>query len=622
MPLRDLPVHAEREQQATDPNLIWIKNDRFHSTNPTRHDELATTAPLHSNHVVSHGCGGFPTVSRFHPRAPHVVAMTSTALLTLATIWWASGDPEAIAAPATAPPLPSTTPIATATSRLSAAVAPPRSSPTEERKLASEVRRLVLNARNGKGSLKGTNIAVSIRACDDGPGPGREIVAINDDLPLLPASNMKVIATGAALDVLGPDFAFETRVRETDGTFVVIGDGDPSLADPSFFSSLTYRDAEGEQQELDEEAILSFWADAIAEAAPPDGRVTILVDDSVFERRLWNDGTNGRDGWNPEDRLRGFSAEVAGLNFHRNTIHFRPRSSGGTRPDWNDMRPRLDSMLRSAKNDSSISSKEQTAWILRSPESDRLTFKGKVKPPKKGRPVAPLEVTIHDPAMQFLKVLADRVRSRGITVERIGRTTNGRAQTGRDIGPVVRMPIAPIVEHCNEASQNLYAESLLKRSVHESTGRPGSWKDANATVRRIARKRIGDDAVDLLEGTYFDDGSGLSRRNRVTAAFLTAWLDSFHDDPRLQTIFVESLARGGEEGSLESRFQKWDGRSARVDAKSGYLSGVSCLSGFVTDKSGRRWAFSVLCNGFKGSSRPAKQLQEAIVTAIADLAAS
>ena len=130
------------------------------------------------------------------------------------------------------------------------------------------------------------------------------------------------------------------------------------------------------------------------------------------------------------------------------------------------------------------------------------------------------------------------------------------------------------------------------------------------------------DLVDLLEGTYFDDGSGLSRRNRVTAEFVTAWLDSFHDDPRLRTIFVESLARGGEEGSLESRFQKWGGRSARVDAKSGYLTGVSGLSGFVTDEDGKRWAFSILCNGFRGSSRPAKRLQEAIVTAIADLAAS
>lgn len=480
------------------------------------------------------------------------------------------------------------------------------------------MQRLISQARSGSGSLKDAEIAVSIRACDDGPGPGREIIAINADRPLLPASNMKLIATGAALHVLGPDFVFETRIRGVQDTFVVIGDGDPSLADPAFFSALKYRDEHGERQELDEEAILGFWADAIVAAAPPDGRVSILVDDSVFEARLWNDGTNGRDGWNPNDRLRAFSAEVAGLNFHRNTIHFRPTTSSSTRPNWNNMRPRLDSMLKTAKNDSEISRKEQTAWILRSPESDRLTFKGKVKPPKNGRPIAPLEVTVHDPAMQFLKLLADRVTSKGITVERIGRTTDGRNTEGTDIGPVVRMPIGPIIEHCNETSQNLYAESLLKRSVHTLTGQPGSWAEADAAIEKIATSRLEQNAPELMEDIHIDDGSGLSRRNLVTTEFLTAWLDSFHDDPQLSEIFIESLARGGEEGTLKSRFSGLRGSSTRVDAKSGFMTGVSCLSGFVTAEDGRRWSFSIFCNGFKGSSLPSKNLQEAIVMAIAD----
>ena len=502
--------------------------------------------------------------------------------------------------------------------RLALVTAPPKATASQEKTLAAKVQRLISQSRSGSGSLKDAEIAVSIRACDDGPGPGREIIAINADRPLLPASNMKLIATGAALHVLGPDFVFETRIRGVQDTFVVIVDGDPSLADPAFFSALKYRDEHGERQELDEEAILGFWADAIVAAAPPDGRVSILVDDSVFEARLWNDGTNGRDGWNPNDRLRAFSAEVAGLNFHRNTIHFRPTTSSSTRPNWNNMRPRLDSMLKTAKNDSEISRKEQTAWILRSPESDRLTFKGKVKPPKKGRPIAPLEVTVHDPAMQFLKLLADRVTSKGITVERIGRTTNGRSTEGTDIGPVVRMPIGPIIEHCNETSQNLYAESLLKRSVHTLTGQPGSWAEADAAIEKIATSRLEQNAPELMEDIHIDDGSGLSRRNLVTTEFLTAWLDSFHDDPQLSEIFIESLARGGEEGTLKSRFSGLRGSSTRVDAKSGFMTGVSCLSGFVTAEDGRRWSFSIFCNGFKGSSLPSKNLQEAIVMAIAD----
>lgn len=563
-------------------------------------------------------------MSRFHPRAAHILAVTTATIIFVAMIWWTRADPEAAAenlAPST---------IGTIASDFGATefrdpsvsqllpAAPPKATAADEEALATKVRRLVSKARGGSGPLKGTEIAVSIRACDDGPGPGREILAINGNRPLLPASNMKLISTGAALHILGPDFDFETRIRGVQDTFIVIGDGDPSLADPAFFSALKYRDADGERHELDEEAILGFWADAIVAAAPPDGQVTILVDDSVFESRLWNDGTDGTDGWNPNDRLRGFSAEVAGLNFHRNTIHFRPAASGSARPNWSNMRPRLDSMLQTAKNDSQISTKEQTAWILRSPESDQLTFKGKVKPPKKGRPVAPLEVTVHDPAMQFLKLLADRVASRGLTVERIGRTTGGRSTEGTDIGPVVRMPIGPIVEHCNETSQNLYAESLLKRSVHAVTGRPGSWADADATIEYVAGKRLGSAAPALIEGVRIEDGSGLSRRNLVTTNFLTAWLDSFHDDPRLSDIFVESLARGGEEGTLKSRFTELRGSSTRVDAKTGYMTGISCLSGFVSAEDGRRWSFSVFCNGFRGTSRPAKELQEAIVMAIAD----
>ncbi len=565
-------------------------------------------------------------MSRFQPRSACVLAVTTMASLALAMLWWSNLRTEAAADQIVRPTLGSL-PASIASSefgglatapRLSLVAPPPKATAAQEKTLAAKVQRLISQARSGSGSLKDAEIAVSIRACDDGPGPGREIIAINADRPLLPASNMKLIATGAALHVLGPDFVFETRIRGVQDTFVVIGDGDPSLADPAFFSALKYRDEHGERQELDEEAILGFWADAIVAAAPPDGRVSILVDDSVFEARLWNDGTNGRDGWNPNDRLRAFSAEVAGLNFHRNTIHFRPTTSSSTRPNWNNMRPRLDSMLKTAKNDSEISRKEQTAWILRSPESDRLTFKGKVKPPKNGRPIAPLEVTVHDPAMQFLKLLADRVTSKGITVERIGRTTDGRNTEGTDIGPVVRMPIGPIIEHCNETSQNLYAESLLKRSVHTLTGQPGSWAEADAAIEKIATSRLEQNAPELMEDIHIDDGSGLSRRNLVTTEFLTAWLDSFHDDPQLSEIFIESLARGGEEGTLKSRFSGLRGSSTRVDAKSGFMTGVSCLSGFVTAEDGRRWSFSIFCNGFKGSSLPSKNLQEAIVMAIAD----
>ena len=255
-------------------------------------------------------------MSRFQPRSADVLAVTTMASLALAMLWWSNLRTEAAADQIVRPTLGSLSASITSSEfgglatvpRLALVTAPPKATASQEKTLAAKVQRLISQSRSGSGSLKDAEIAVSIRACDDGPGPGREIIAINADRPLLPASNMKLIATGAALHVLGPEFVFETRIRGVQDTFIVIGDGDPSLADPTFFSALKYRDEHGERQELDEEAILGFWADAIVAAAPPDGRVSILVDDSVFEARLWNDGTNGRDGWNPNDRLRAFSA--------------------------------------------------------------------------------------------------------------------------------------------------------------------------------------------------------------------------------------------------------------------------------------------------------------------------
>ena len=242
--------------------------------------------------------------------------------------------------------------------------------------LVTQVKKIVRDAR--RGDLKGVEIAVSIRACDDGGGPGRELVSIDANRPMLPASNMKIVASGAALHTLGPDFQFETRVERIPGGYVLVGDGDPSLGDPVFFDRLKYRDADGERRELDEEAILGFWADAIARNGD-EGPVDILVDDSVFEARRWNDGTDGRNGWNPDDRLNRFSAEVAGLNFHRNTLHFRPRTSGGSKPDWKDVRPRIEGLVDDARNDSKISADKQTAWIYRRPGTNDLVFKGMVR---------------------------------------------------------------------------------------------------------------------------------------------------------------------------------------------------------------------------------------------------
>ena len=88
--------------------------------------------------------------------------------------------------------------------------------------LQDEVKGLVKSI----GPRKGT-VAVSVR--DD---QGQEVVNIRGDAPLMPASNQKLLTTGAALRILGPDFTFQTRLVHAGDRLVVVGDGDPAFGDP------------------------------------------------------------------------------------------------------------------------------------------------------------------------------------------------------------------------------------------------------------------------------------------------------------------------------------------------------------------------------------------------------
>ena len=100
------------------------------------------------------------------------------------------------------------------------------------------------------------------------------------------------------------------------------------------------------------------------------------------------------------------------------------------------------------------------------------------------------------------------------------------------------------------------------------------------------------------------DGSGMSRDNRVTAHAMTELLRSVRNDARVWPAFRESLSEGGRHGTLRRRFDERQFKGI-VLGKSGYLNGVSGLSGFLIvpdpDAPGgeRTFAFSLLFNGFK-----------------------
>ena len=467
--------------------------------------------------------------------------------------------------------------------------------------LQRDVRRAVTAS-----DLQDATIAISV----SNPADDKTLVSINDTQPMIPASNLKILTSGAALHVLGDSFNFQTRLLWDDATkrLTVIGDGDPGFGDPELLALLQI----GEKTGVKLEAFLDLWVQPLIDEGI-EHVDSIVVDDRIFDREFVHDS------W-PQNQLnRWYCAEVSGLNFHLNILHFFPRPIRNGSPDITNFEPYapwIDLTRNSAK---SRPQQGNTFSINRPLLSNDLTFYGNVRSVMQ----KPVEITVHDMPTFFARILKDRLEHAGVAVDDARAATSDDPEPiGRVIAPIVRTPISTAITRCNRDSYNLYADALLKRAgtALASRTQPGSFSNGAAAVQIVASERLTDRS--LTRPMVIADGSGMSRENRVTATLLTSWLNSFARDETLGPVFMESLAVGGQSGTLRKRFKEAEFARVIVRAKSGYINGVSCLSGYVLVPvdGGQPMVrtFSVLVNDLPGSTYAAKRLQERVVQLVAD----
>ena len=460
--------------------------------------------------------------------------------------------------------------------------------------------------------LRSTSYAICVIDADT-----HELLAeIHADEPMTPASNMKLLTTSSALDILGKDFIFRSRLgvsEPDDGVLpdlVIQGDGDPALGDPVLLK----------EAGLTAEELLSQWVDAVKQTGVTHF-ARLIVDDRVFDRNMvhpdWPKGQLHKD----------YCAQVAGINFHDNCLHVLPRPAGrvGAAPLYS-VYP--DSPFLQIFNDATTG-KANEFWVDRKMGTNELTLRGRVK----SAFYTPVRVTLNDPPIYLARLLADRLAKQGIRIDVITRPKPSEVVTFRPIHRVETL-LPAVIRRTNRDSENLFAEALIKRIGHELTGSPGSWENGAAAIRTALTKRLGTQAT----AATIADGSGLSSNNRVSARLLTELLVSLHDDPDNADVFLASLSYAGKsspdnytsDGTLHGRFKElpvghW------VYAKSGYIQSVSALSGYliITDPNApagpdgkiqpkHTIAFSFLFNGFTPpiSNRDMKNIQAKLLELI------
>lgn len=419
------------------------------------------------------------------------------------------------------------------------------------------------------------------------------------DRPLLPASNMKLYTTAAALDRLGPDFQYTTSFYADgpllpggtlDGNLILVGRGDPSLSGRFFADSATYA--------------LDTFADALRRAGVRRVTGRLIGDASFFDDELV------ASGWEIGNLLWWYGARVSALSFNDNvvTMEVRPGPSAGA-PAEVSFFPRSDGFRVANRAVTSGLRGGRSIGIARRPDLGGYEIWGRV--PVGGTPVRYV-VAVEDPAGYTLSVMRDRLARFGIVVAGPDQVVYDRDFLPRRPRRLVASHTSPRLEQLvrvvNKRSQNFFAEQLFKTLGAVVEG-DGSFDDGADVV------------LDLLRGfgvssraVVIEDGSGLSRRDVVTARTTAELLVAMRSHPRFDEYYDSLLIAG-----LDGDPRRLDAPAAagNVHTKTGTLRGVSALSGYATTLDGELLAFSVITNGMSGGKGASIGLEDAVAEALA-----
>jgi D-alanyl-D-alanine carboxypeptidase/D-alanyl-D-alanine-endopeptidase (penicillin-binding protein 4) len=403
---------------------------------------------------------------------------------------------------------------------------------------------------------------------------GKILYRHNAKEAMVPASNMKIIVTAAALKYLGPDYEYKTKVGLCGDTLVIIGAGDPLLGDK-------VTDAKYGRE------VGWIFEDTTARLLK-NGRTTIndiIVDSTIF------DDERVHPSWPKKELNRWYACEVSGLNFNGNCIEIGTKTIGDKVAVSIGPETKYVEIINKVVP---IQSGKSAVGAYRNQKPNKIIVRGKCK-----KQVGPFDVAIERPAAYFGYLLAENLNKAGINTDgSLLEKPVGRDCKFKQLAEYTT-PIADCLARCNKNSLQLAAEALLKTMAARAIAdaKNGSWeKGRELTHQYLLELGIGE------EEFYVDDGSGLSRQNKLSANAITAVLLDVYKGRDWQ-LYKNSLAIGGTDGTIVKYFKE-EKYKGKIFGKTGYIDKVKSFSGFCGTANGD-YIFSILANNTNGRTRAA-----------------
>lgn len=400
---------------------------------------------------------------------------------------------------------------------------------------------------------------------------GKEIVDINSGIMMLPASNMKLISTGAALHTLGGEWQFETSLGH-DGTIedgalkgdlYIIGGGDPTIGSKDSIAVSLDR-------------TFAQW-EAIIRAAGISRIEGRIVGDG-----RWFEGMAEEPTWLLNDAGTYYGAGTTGLMFYENMQSFSVSAGPSVGAPVN-IKPYYPEVPWMEFRYSCSTGREGTGDLLYMYASDlapvaeiRGTF-GLDRAAKR------LDCANKFPEYTCAWYFANYLKKKGIECSK--EAADMRMEPLEDpadqeevtiIGSTFSPSLARIAFETNHASNNLFAETLL-RTLGKELCDNACYDSAYVALNDVLKSL----EVDASFGARIQDGSGLSRQNYVSADFLCRFLEAMTHSPAFDD-FIGSLPSPGGNGTMQYNMKSYSASMRnRIKVKSGSMNGVRCYSGYI-----------------------------------------
>ena len=413
----------------------------------------------------------------------------------------------------------------------------------------------------------------------------------------VPASGNKLITAAVALMRLGPGFHFQTRVLANGsiengvlkGDLIISGSGDPS-GSPQFQSGNPF-------------AVFALWASKLKER-----NIRAISGDILGFAGAFGKPTFGQ-GWEWDDLPESYAAPASALQFNDDTIaiEISPGPEEGMEA-YISTSPLQDYL----KIDNHVTTGPENGTpdirVIRGESDEAFEMRGTV--PAKAAPVI-REIAVRDPMRYYLSAFRYAMEREGIDTGQCEISPlEGYDPSRLPLLWIHQSPGLPVILRILlKESINIYAETLVRTLGLEVRGTAES--DGG---REVVKETLGQAGIEP-DSYLFADGSGLSRRNLQSADSLVRLLSFMRRNSSFQ-LFYDALPAAGIDGTLSGRMRGSKGEN-NVHAKTGSMTGVSSISGYMKTADGEMLAFSMAANNVIAPKGSAESIQDSALIRLA-----